>query len=256
MSTPTTNFALGKGVDADNAEVYLTVTLAAALDTIDTNLRTVTGGFTVTTGGLTVTAGTVGIGAAAATQIGLYVTGAILSGATAQYGVDVTATGSSAGTSEITGVNSIPVTQATSFTVTTVAGFHAGNPVKGAGSTITSAYGLLVDPVTSGNTNNYGLYVGTPSGGSGANIGLYLGGGLPALAFGGANPVITGGSASLYFQNNANTVANMHLPDGGGLVIDRGTVTYTAPPAFVAGDKYLVIDSSGNIHKSAIGPAS
>ena len=56
MSTPTSNMALLKGVDADNAEVYLTVTLAAALDTIDTNLRTVTGGFTVVTGGLTVTA--------------------------------------------------------------------------------------------------------------------------------------------------------------------------------------------------------
>lgn len=30
----------------------------------------------------------------------------------------------------------------------------------------------------------------------------------------------------------------------------------TTPPAFVAGDHYLVIDGSGNVHKSALGPAS
>jgi hypothetical protein len=33
-------------------------------------------------------------------------------------------------------------------------------------------------------------------------------------------------------------------------------ITIATPPAFAAGDKYLVIDASGNIHKSALGPAS
>lgn len=35
MSTPTANLALGKAVDADNAETYLATTLASALDTLD-----------------------------------------------------------------------------------------------------------------------------------------------------------------------------------------------------------------------------
>ena len=37
---------------------------------------------------------------------------------------------------------------------------------------------------------------------------------------------------------------------------DTGYLTLTAPPAFVANDKYLVIDASGNVHVSAVGPAS
>ena len=134
MSTATTNFGLGKAVDADNAEVYLTVTLPAALDLIDTNLRTVTGGFTVLTGGLSVVAGAINFGTAVAANAGLSVT--------------------------------------------------AGATAVG----ILSASGLI------------------------------------------------SGSA--------------------GLTITAGTINYGAPPAFVAGDRYLVIDASGNIHKSAIGPAS
>jgi hypothetical protein len=40
------------------------------------------------------------------------------------------------------------------------------------------------------------------------------------------------------------------------LKLHNGIVTITTPPARVLGDKYLIIDSSGNIHVSATGPAS
>jgi hypothetical protein len=35
-----------------------------------------------------------------------------------------------------------------------------------------------------------------------------------------------------------------------------GAITITTPPGFVAADKYVTIDSSGNLHVSAVGPAS
>ncbi len=35
-----------------------------------------------------------------------------------------------------------------------------------------------------------------------------------------------------------------------------GAITITVPPAYVAADKYLVIDSSGNIHVSTLGPGA
>ena len=39
-------------------------------------------------------------------------------------------------------------------------------------------------------------------------------------------------------------------------ITSAGVVRITNVPAFAAGDKYLVIDASGNIHVSALGPAS
>ena len=48
---------------------------------------------------------------------------------------------------------------------------------------------------------------------------------------------------------------------GGALAITGAltgvtTLNMTTQPAFVAGDKYLVIDAAGNVHVSALGPAS
>src|SRR5216683_1472594 len=42
MSTPTTNMAMGKGVDTDNARTYIETTLGAALDTLDGHDHSVT----------------------------------------------------------------------------------------------------------------------------------------------------------------------------------------------------------------------
>jgi hypothetical protein len=39
-------------------------------------------------------------------------------------------------------------------------------------------------------------------------------------------------------------------------ILNAGGVRLAATPGFVAGDKYLTVDASGNVHVSAIGPAS
>ena len=56
------------------------------------------------------------------------------------------------------------------------------------------------------------------------------------------------------------TAHNFSILSGGAIAATfNGTtqaLTLIAQPAFVAGDKYLVIDASGNVHVSAVGPAS
>lgn len=118
-------------------------------------------------------AGNVGIGNAASGNQGLTVSTALVLGSAAaqSYSIVAQGVGPSASTTEIAGVFSAPQTSATSFTCTTVASFHAAAPVKGSGSTITNAYGLLVDSVTAGGSANYGIFVNAPSGAT-VNAGL------------------------------------------------------------------------------------
>jgi hypothetical protein len=173
------------------------------------------GGLTVTAGGLTVTAGNVGIGGALRTDCGLTVTGATTAGA-AQYGELILSTSDSGATTSVNGLRVVVGTAAAAFTSTTVAGIKLDTPSKGSGSTITSAYGLLVDPITSGNTNNYGIYIGASSGGSGENYGL---------------------------KNMGTTYFN-------------SIITMVNVPAFGASSKYLILDPTGIVRVSALGPAS
>lgn len=112
------------------------------------------------------------------------------------------------------------------------------------------------------------------------------------LVFGAANAVIQGGATNLNFNNNAGNATNLTIADGGLITIGRGNLAFTPAVAiinggatsfnvnnnannatnlsitdagqvamahlggFASGDKYVVIDASGNLHKSAIGPAS
>jgi hypothetical protein len=62
-------------------------------------------------------------------------------------------------------------------------------------------------------------------------------------------------AGGFYVTNAAINQNNLTLTDAGNLSC-RGTLGIGSRPAFVAGDKYLVADSSGNVHVSATGPAS
>jgi hypothetical protein len=67
---------------------------------------------------------------------------------------------------------------------------------------------------------------------------------------------------ALVLENSTPTALFLVRNDGlvtiatGPLALSAGAFTYTAPPAFVAGDKYLVRAASGEVHVSALGPAS
>ncbi len=118
--------------------------------------------------------GTVGIQTAPASNYGISLAGT-LSGNVVQDGMVVTVTGNSSATSQIAGIESQPQTAASSFTSNVVASFLADNPVKGAGSTITGAYGYYTNPISVGSTNNYGMYIGGASGATN-NYGLRVAG--------------------------------------------------------------------------------
>lgn len=144
----------------------------------------------IDSGGLVVTAGNIAIGSVTSSAISLRI-GSSLVNAAGQYGIQVSVTGGGGATTEFYGVNVGLTTSAIAGLIGKAASFHASNLIKNAPSTITSAYGLIVDSITVGNTNNYGIYVDTPSGGSGHNVGVYVaGGGIGIL---GAAPAITGG---------------------------------------------------------------
>src|SRR5262252_9817588 len=155
-------FNTSTGHDHSGAHKGAPVTRGTAM-TVTSGLTVSTGGATITAGGLTVTAGNVGTGGAPLTNVGILSTGSPLTGIN-QYGFDANFTSTSGATSEVTGYAAVVATAAAAFTCTTVAGFHALNPTKGAGSTITNAYGYLGDSITTGNTNNYGGFINAPSG--------------------------------------------------------------------------------------------
>lgn len=227
-------------------------------------------GATTQTAGLQVTAGNIGVGSAPQSQYGVNVGGATLSGAS-QWAVLLSETFAATALTSAYGLDVQVATAAAAFTLPIFYGIRVENIAKGAASAVTVNYGIGIDAQTSGGTTNYGLDVGVPSGGGTANIGVRIQGGTPALQivaggatitagnlaitagnilFGTTNPVIAGGSGTLSFNNNANNATNLQIADGGGLTIPRGL------GAFAASDKYLIVDSSGHVHVSALGPAS
>ena len=196
--------------------------------------------------GLKVTAGNMGVGAAPLTWSGLFVSSTMPSAAGSAYGANVQPTGDSSATGGIIGVYSKPATTAAAYTATEVSAFHAGSPSKGAGSTITSAYGLLVDAIIAGNTNNYGIYINAPSGGSGSNFSLWA----PGYAvFGGVAPTISGSSGVVISNGGAEApVVNGTAIAVGSLTTASATAGVNgAPPAQVVG--YIAVNIGGTARR-------
>lgn len=75
------------------------------------------------------------------------------------------------------------------------------------------------------------------------------------FTLGGATSKIVPGTASLSLRNHADSADNLLITDA-GVVTTRSSLVIGNRPAFVAGDQYLVVDASGNVHVSALGPAS
>jgi len=87
--------------------------------------------------------------------------------------------------------------------------------------------------------------------------------------FTGTNPIKAswstyGNVISIYDETNSKAAFNYTFASAGAQTITLGASTtaiklpgnVAGTPTWVAGDKYLVIDASGNIHVSAVGPAS
>lgn len=120
------------------------------------NSATFTTGITVTGGGVTITAGGLALGGSLATNIAINVEGNSGAG-TVQYGGYFqtvflsTATLGFAATAQVR-------TAAAAYTLVGGYGFHIQDASKGAGSTITTQYGLNINAQTQG-TTNYGAFI-------------------------------------------------------------------------------------------------
>jgi hypothetical protein len=99
--------------------------------------------------------GYMGVGGAATSNVGLYLTSSALSSAS-QYGVFLTPTSTSAATTTTTTLYTKASTAAAAYTSAAVRAIHIADATKGAGSTITDQQGLYIADQTQG-TNNYGI---------------------------------------------------------------------------------------------------
>ena len=189
--------------------------------------------------------GYMGVGGAATSNVGLYLTNTISTG-NIQYGIAAAPVGN--GTNQINGIWSGPATAASSFTAGTVAAIRAANATKGAGSTITNLYGLVVEDQTQG-TNNYGI---TSLVSSGTNKWNIYASGTAQNYF--AGDVGIGTSTSL----NASVNTSVSTTKAGYSVHSSGGSGATTGLMFSNTGSYGFIDydpsSSSGVRFSAFGP--
>lgn len=100
--------------------------------------------------------GNVGVGGSSIAAVGLFVL-PTLNGGTTQAGISSATTFGSGTTVLGVGTDSQVKTTAAAFTMPEAAAYRARNPVIGAGSAITTAYGLYVENLTAGSAN-YAIY--------------------------------------------------------------------------------------------------
>lgn len=180
-------------------------------------------------------AGALGIGTETLTGYSLHVAKTI-TGATTSRGIASNGTVQSDVTSAAYYYRSDSSTQATSFTLTTLAHYIAVQGTIGAGSTVTNQYGFVVDSTLTGATNNYAFFSNIASGsnrynfyaaGTAANLfagdlTVYGGTSIPAggtagsgykfsatanfgVFFGSGAPTLSAAKGSLYLRSDGST---------------------------------------------------
>lgn len=200
-----------------------------------TNTMSITGGagkFTTLE-----TTGIVGIGTTPYSHIGLHAGPASLSSAN-QVGILSAPVGTTSATTSVQGFNGRGDTAAGSFTCSQSIGFFADNPTKGAGSTITNLYGLLVTDLTRG-TNNYGISSAVSAGTNKRNLNItgtadnYIAGNVGI----GATPSAWSGGASKALQ----------VGQFGIKQTDGTTATALASGAYYDGTNWIYATTGGTV---------
>jgi hypothetical protein len=160
----------------------------------------------------------------------------------------------------------LPTTQATAFTLTTLSHFFASQGTLGAGSTVTNQYGFRVNSTLTGATNNYGFYSDIASGTGRWNFyangtaNNYMAGALGIGTAAPATPLDVNGitrTFSAYSLSYAGVPGATSAFGAGTISADANWGMYfksttgaaVAEFAFVnaAGSERMRIDSSGNV---------
>lgn len=228
--------------------------------------------------------GYMGVGGAAATSAGIYVTNNALQ-TTNAIGIGSEPVANSANTNQITSFYAQPKTEASAFTVLNSNGFFAVDALKGAGSTITNQAGIRIANQTQG-TNNYGLMSlvsagankwniyasGTADNYFAGNIGLgvtpsawsiiraiQIGAGYGQSLFADNGSTEVGIASNAYYSSTgwkyfANGVATRYIQNGGN------HRWYTAPSgvtdAAITFSQVLTLDASGRLGIGTTSPVS
>ena len=257
------------GTTINNTTIGATTPSTGAFTTLSSTGNTTLGDASTDT--VTVN-GYMGVGTAANNGIGLYSNPSALSG-TSQYSGAFDITGTSAATTAIRALWAKARTPAAAVTFARIDGLNITNAVKGAGSTITDQYGLIVDDQTQG-TNNYGItslvssgtnkwniYAsGTAANYFAGNVGIGTsspGSELEVLSTDSATAIrVTSGAAST--TTGTSTLRLQSFNSGSG-VIGSAEISNTAPaggqsilafstsPSGNAPTERMRIDSSGNV---------
>jgi hypothetical protein len=178
------------------------------------------GGLTVTAGGLTLTAGNLGVGAAPSANITMLSQGA-QSGASS-IGFNEVSTLTGTGTQNLFGIRG----------ATTLVSGASGTP---------TGYGLFLNPTYSKTTVDFA-----------SQLVLALSGIFAATGSNRDQLTINNVSNTDHAINSVSTALSVIT----GALNLGSTLKIGSRGAFVAADKYLICDSSGNVHVSATGPAS
>lgn len=156
-------------------------------------------------------------------------------------------------------------TATTLATVRTIWGqnFDGSGNVTGAitGATTGSFSGQITSTVTSGRT----FFAGSATTGN-IFLAFQNTGGFSVLGIesSAGGSIITGstaydacfyGPSGISFSGNGGSNVHLRIASTGALATSS-TVQIGSRGAFAAGDKYLIVDASGNVHVSALGPAS
>lgn len=198
-------------------------------------------------------AGSLGIGITALTQFGLRVSKNI-TGATTSFGIRNDGVVQSDVTAAAYYYSTNVGTQATSFTLPELRHYHAGQSTIGAGSSVTSQYGFIVDSSLTGATNNYGFYGNIASGTGRYNLYMngtadnYLAGKLGIGSTPSAGQVLNlattiTGSVSARVVRSVNTIASDVTTDYIGFIDNPSTQA----AAFTLGNKTGFVAGQGTI---------
>ena len=151
--------------------------------------------------------GNVGIGGTAQALTRVDVVGTLPTSSNQSEGIRVIATIPSGSTTGATMFGTWAVTQAASFTLSSLIHFKANQQTLGAGSAITNQYGFYADAALTGATNNYGFYSDIASGSNRWNF-------------------YAAGTAQNYFAGDTLIGATSAL-NSARLTVDQGTTNAT-----------------------------
>jgi len=190
-------------------------------------------------------AGNLGIGAAAPAGQALRMTRNI-TGSTSAYAANINPTFQSDVTTGGYVFQSIPSTQATAFTMTSLRHFYATQGTIGAGSTVTNQFGFAAESGLTGATNNYGFYGNIAAGTGRYN---FYANGTAANYFAGV--VSTGSTISdvsgdlRSIPQNAKTAAYTLIATDNGKHISITTGGVTVPASvFSVGNAVTIFNNS------------